>query len=284
MDRQRLYGICLVKDEDDVIGQTLDFAARHCDRIFVIDNGSTDRTWEIVQERAAACPRVVPYVRTLEPYHDGLRALAYNAYRGDLGDDDWWLILDGDEFLAEDPRPVMQRASGERAEIINAWQIQFYYTDRDYEAYAAGADRRDRPIFARRRYYLINWQEPRLFRNRPARAWNSARSAKVPDGHTRIGRRRILNRHYQFRDPEQIQKRLAIRYGHASFRHHVPSPEWRDYIRPAGDLNYYRDGENWRFTAGGLFQFYQKQITRTARWKAGSLMRILRVSASRRRA
>lgn len=265
----KLYAICLVKNEDDVIGQTLTHAARCCDGIFVIDNGSTDRTWDIVQELSVRDSRIVTFARTLEPYDDALRWPPYEEYHGRLSNDDWWLILDGDEFLAEDPRPVIAQAEREGASVINAWQIQFYYTDRDHAAWLAGQDSRDRPIVERRRYYRIDWQEPRLFRNRVKGDWEQSylRRKLPPPAHARhasggparigrIARRRILNRHFQYRDPEQMEKRLRLRYGNEAFAAQVPSMDWRTKIRNARDLRCYRDGEPWRFSASGLGHYY----------------------------
>jgi glycosyltransferase involved in cell wall biosynthesis len=266
----QLYAICLVKNEDDIISQTLTYAARHCDRIFVIDNGSTDRTWEITQELAREYPQIVPFLQTREPYHDALRALAYEAHHEALTDEDWWLILDGDEFLAEDPRPIIQEAKREGADIVKAWQIQFYYTDKDYSQWLAGSDNRHLTIFKRRRYYLINWQEPRLFRNQKAVAWDTRLSAKIPNGLQKVARKRILNRHYQYRDPEQIDKRLKLRYGQALFAAHVSSPDWQSAIKSSNGLCYYRDGDSWRFTIGGLIYYYRRQLQHrfTGKWRA----------------
>ncbi len=104
-----------------------------------------------------------------------------------------------------------------------AWQIQYYFMELDEQAWLEGRDKRELSIFERRRYYLINWQEPRLFRNQRGKTWNENVANFVPDGLTKVFKRRILNRHYQFRDPEQIKKRLALRYGNRRDFQHVKS-------------------------------------------------------------
>jgi glycosyltransferase involved in cell wall biosynthesis len=251
----KLYGICLVKNEDDIVAQTLTYALQHCTRILVIDNGSTDQTWNIVQSLSEQYPQIVPLLQTHEEFNNGLRGLAYNKLHSELSDHDWWLILDSDEFLAEDPQPVIQYAMREKAEIISSWQIQFYFTDVDHHDWLEGRDSRDMPIFARRRYYLINWQEPRLFRNDPARQWDIKINKSFPDGLKKVCRRRIVNRHYQFRDPEQIQKRLSLRFGKPLFPH-VRQSDWQNVIVPSSQLNYYKDGEPWHFSASGLIYYY----------------------------
>jgi hypothetical protein len=252
----KIYGICLVKDEDDIIGQSLTFARQFCEKIYVIDNCSNDQTWDIVQSLAREYRQIVPWSRVNEPFDDGLRALVYNQVHSELTDDEWWFIVDSDEFLAEDPRPLIQQASRENADIIRSWQIHFYFTDVDYQEWLYGKDTRERPIHLRRRYYLINWQETRLFRNLSKRPWNAKVNRFYPDALRKDCRRRILNRHYQFRDPEQIQKRLSVRFGQSAFKH-VTSADWRSVIVPSKRLNYHKDGEPWHFSATGLAEYYK---------------------------
>lgn len=262
----KLYAICLVKNEDDLIAQTLSHAGRFCDAIFVIDNGSTDKTWEIVQSSNLSCDKIVPFRQTFEPYDEGLRWHVYDAHHRHLTENDWWLILDGDELLAEDPRPVIEEARRERADVINAWQIQFYYTDKDYKEWMAKRDDRDKPIGERRRYYRIDWQEPRLFRNqtRPDVIFRQSKllTNDSPWGKSvlrmkgNVARRRIFNRHFQYRDPPQITKRLQQRYGRPEFAAQVKSLDWHSVMRPAKYLTYYRDDDPWCFSATGLAHCY----------------------------
>lgn len=44
----KIHSICLVKNESDIIAQTLKAAVNWSDFIYVYDNGSTDGTWEKV--------------------------------------------------------------------------------------------------------------------------------------------------------------------------------------------------------------------------------------------
>ena len=53
----RVHGMTLVKNEADVIRQSLVAATAWADAIYVYDNGSDDDTWAIVQELAAALTR-----------------------------------------------------------------------------------------------------------------------------------------------------------------------------------------------------------------------------------
>jgi glycosyltransferase involved in cell wall biosynthesis len=259
-----IYAICLVKNEDDVIIQTLNHAAKYCEKIFVLDNGSTDRTWELVRSLSQVNPRIVLFAQTFEPFRESLRSLVYYEVSAELSEDDWWLILDGDEFLAEDPQPIIRQAVPEGADVIRAWQISFGFTEEDLRAWEEGRDSRDRPIFERRRYYRIDWQEKRMFRNRRHLSWGDT---ILPANLKKTCRRRILNRHYPLRDPEQIQKRLLARFGHPTCFRHVTSPDWRHVIQDSQRLVFHREGDPWRFTLSHLAEYKRQKFKRRLRKK-----------------
>lgn len=256
----RLYAVCVVKNEADVIGESLVHALQYCDKIIVVDNASTDRTWDIVLQIASQHERVIPHRRTDAPFVDGLRALGYNDFNEELSADDWWLRLDADEFLAEDPRPLIRLANAHRADIIESWQINFYFTDKDLSDLSAGTVSNDTPVVERRRWYEINWQEPRLFRNQPGRKWNIGVSDYLPDGLGKVLRKRILNRHYMFRSPEQIQNRLRVRFGQLPFQGHVRTLNWKNEVRDSRDFQHCEPDGPWKFTMSALIRFYGMKL------------------------
>jgi glycosyltransferase involved in cell wall biosynthesis len=259
----RIYAICLVKNEDDIITQTLSHAAGHCEKILVLDNGSTDRTWELVQSLSRVDQRIVPFGQTLEPYRRSLRAQVYYDVRSELSEDDWWLILDSDEFLAEDPQLVIRQAVQENANVIRSWQVTFYFTDVDLRAWEEGEDSRDRPIVERRRYYRIDWQERRLFRNRRDLPWGNG---NVPGGLGKECKRRIFNRHYLFRDPPQIEKRLSVKREIPSKAGKTPR-HWQSMVKNSRKLDFYQDGDPWRFRLWPMTTSLRWRLSRRVRKK-----------------
>lgn len=262
----QLSAICVARNEADILAQTLAHAATFCDRVYVIDNDSSDESWAIVCAMSAQDPRIVPFARIPGPFHDGMRAIVYNAVHRQRDSDDWWLVLDADELLAEAPAVVIATAQAQEADVIWTWQVQFYFTERDLAEWEGGRDTRDLPITSRRRFYAINWQEPRLFRNRPERPWDATISAKVPDGLRRRCSRRILNRHYQFRDPPQIAARIGERLGHPTFARHVRSADWHAYLREAATLTEHVDGAAYRFRQRDIINYYRRWYLRKLRW------------------
>jgi hypothetical protein len=213
-----LWGIGIVRDDDDVLSDHIDHALRFCDRIYYLDNNSIDGCWETLQAKAEQYPGRVFAEHFLGNYSQGVRREIYNRYNRDLPADHWWMKLDADEFLHADPRPTIRSAMGEGADAIVVWQVQFQYTEVDHARYLRGEDDPSIPIHERRRFYRTNWREPRFFRNFPDASWDDD-SMMHPEQVSRYHSERPLNRHYQFRSPAQIQHRLELRKASPHFAH-----------------------------------------------------------------
>ena len=105
----RIHGICLVKNESDILRYFFRESMRWCDRIYVFDNGSTDTTWEVVNEIAAAHPQVIPAIHDGCPFDDALRGRIFRQFRADAAPGDWWCRLDADELYIDEPRAFLER-------------------------------------------------------------------------------------------------------------------------------------------------------------------------------
>ena len=252
---KRIHAICLVKNEGDVIAQTLRYASNFCHKIYVFDTGSSDDSWQQVQSSASEI--VVPFRHEAVPFSDGLRAQVFNAVRDRFEIGDWLYILDADEFLAEDPRKAIAFAEQEGSQQINTAQYNFHFTEIDWQQSQKGLDSRDRPITQRRRYYRFTNIEQRLFRLTPDLTWSETTDAANPHGcMTPKGSKklkksayRIPNCHYQYRDPEQMQLRLKTRRAARESNQHNfihyqsldTDMNWQRYIEPSRQLNYYNN-------------------------------------------
>ena len=67
----KIHGLCIVKNEADVLQETLISALHWCDHIYVFDNGSNDGTWELVKELAKRHLEIVPYMQDDVLYSNG---------------------------------------------------------------------------------------------------------------------------------------------------------------------------------------------------------------------
>jgi hypothetical protein len=232
----RIHGMSLVKNEADVIGQSLEAAAAWADSIYVYDNGSDDGTWEIVRELAATHPQIVPYKQDSTPYAQSLRRELFERYRGAPGD--WWGIVDADEFYIDDPRGFLAPIPERFGEIWSA-SFEYYFTDVDAARYdedpTAYAD--DVPVGDKCKHYINNWSEPRFFRDTERVEWAEG---GWPEGLGPAYPERIRLKHYQYRSPQQIQRRIDLRreaLERGSFMHEM-LPDWRQAILRPLDVDF----------------------------------------------
>ncbi|MEZ4502012.1 MAG: glycosyltransferase family 2 protein [Dehalococcoidia bacterium] len=260
----------VVKDEADIVGQTLDAALTWCDNVYVFDNGSTDGTWELVREMAGRHPAIVPFASEAVPFHQGLRGTLYRHFRRRARPGDWWCKLDADEFYIDDPQTFLARILPRNNEVWSS-SFQYYFTDVDARRWEADPScfAGPGPIEERIRHYKNNWSELRFFRESPGLEWREDEHGMpigpAPLGLFGVSPRRIRLKHYQYRSPEQIQRRLDSRLQApgVAFRHEKranwlmstfgapagfeepaasvaveeAAPSWRDRVVPAELLN-----------------------------------------------
>jgi hypothetical protein len=203
----RIHGLCVVKNEADVIGETLRAAGRWCDYIYVLDNGSADETWSIVCELARQEERIVPFKRDDRLFYDGIRDDIFHNFKANARRGDWWCILDGDEIYVDDPKSFLSSVP-ERYKSVWMNRYTYLFTDRDLERYARNPQlySRETPVEERLRYYVVGeytWM--RFFRHS-----NRLRNIFTDPIHP-IYSKRIRVKHYAYRSPEQIQLRLDTR-------------------------------------------------------------------------
>ena len=208
----KIHGLCLVKNEADVLQETLISALHWCDHIYVFDGCSNDGTWELVNELSKQHPQIVPYKQDDSMMSDGLRADIFNAYRSNAGSRDWWGRLDADEFYIDDPRIFLAKIP-DRFKIVWSAVFAYYFTDEDANLYRQDPVRYlETPVEQRLRYYMNNWAEPRFFRHSDDLVWT-----RDHEGFPRTIYRapaypvRIWLKHYQYRSPQQIERRLLTR-------------------------------------------------------------------------
>lgn len=245
----------LLRDEEDIIAQNFDHLLTWIDALYVLDLGSTDRTWEIVQDYARRDPRIVPYLHRPILYNDNLRAVLFDQFRDRFSPGDWVMKIDADEFYhVAPPQFVKERLRAGETSVHLQWYF-FRLTQEEVEAYESGRvsieeDRR-RPIDQRRRYYKISeYSEPRMFRYRPSMQWPEDVSFPYNAGF--VARERIPIRHYPHRDPQQMARRFRLRSAMMKLNAHAGGhwklDDWRKEVidlqaDPTGNTESTRPGE-----------------------------------------
>src|SRR5271165_5808663 len=207
----RIHGMCLVKNESDVICHALRAATDWCDLIYVYDNGSDDGTWEQVHELAQEYPQILPYKQEEKPFSDSIRAEMFNNYRERSSPGDWWCRLDADELYIDDPRIFLAKVPPEYKAVVSA-SFSYYFTDEDAALYRKNpslyAD--EVPVEQKCRYYLNHWSEVRFIRYTEGLVWTSGGwPSAIYEG--QVYGVRIWVKHFAYRSPQQIEKRLRTR-------------------------------------------------------------------------
>lgn len=235
----KIYSLLVVKDEADIIALSLLDACRWSDRIIVIDNGSTDGTWQTVLQLADTHPQIVPFLRHEGPFHIGLRARAFRAFRREMHIGDWWCVrLDADELYPGDVRQFLSRIPW-WCRTVKKSSTDYVITHEDLdENLLTGDFSVDRP---RIRYALPEHrQERRFMRHSPLLLWLPRWRYPHPWGI--VAKPTVPVDHYQYRSPQQMQRRFLNRQqaksdGCGSFSHET-GRSWRDYLRPRSQCLY----------------------------------------------
>lgn len=232
-----IHGICLVKNEGDIVEYTLSCAATWCDHIYVFDNGSVDDTWESVRRMAESVPQIVPFKSEAVPFDNALRGEVFRAFRDQARSGDWWCRLDADEVYVDNPAQFLASIP-KRFHVVWSAHLQFYLRPEDVEE--SSADNPPPKIGSGNlpRHYRANAAEARFFRHRQGLQWQEG---AWPRHMGLVYPKRIRVKHYQYRSPAQIQVRLntrhqAIREGNLDFPH-IVAHSWRDQL-VRGNLSY----------------------------------------------
>jgi glycosyltransferase involved in cell wall biosynthesis len=232
-----IYGISIVKNEADIIEYSLTNACTWVTKVFVMDNGSEDETWEKVKKMAKTSSKIIPFRQSNEPFHDGLRAKVFNEFKHLAKEDDWWCVrLDADEFYIEDPTKFLKSRVKPYHHVVCSKHIQYQLVESDLNSFTRGLNIEERL----NRIRCINKQatsEVRFFRHRKRLTWNE--SQNLPKHVGLVCPERILLRHYQFRSLEQIQRRIETRLEtRRNFPYifpHVVSTKPTDYLAKPSD-------------------------------------------------
>lgn len=238
----RFHCLLVVRDEEDIIAQSLDHLLMWADAIYVFDTGSTDGTWEIVQETAADDSRVIPLRKDSVYYCDCLvRGWLFDQARRTMQTGDWFLRVDADEFYHVPPPEFVKTRLRTHETLVLHQYYEFVLRVSDVRAWKESLDTvadRKLPIEQRRQwYYTYPYGEPRLCRYRESMKWPA--SASFPHSAGFVAEARLPIRHYPHRDPTQVERRCQLRsimqddrvkQGGASTGQHWAQRDWSKFV------------------------------------------------------
>ena len=265
----RFHALMLVRDEDDILEQTLAHLLEWADGVYIYDLGSLDHTWDIVRAAARRDPRVHAFASRPIIFGDRLRGDLFAAYRDRFEDGDWIVRADADEFYAVPPPEFVEALRRDETLVQLVWYF-FRMTTAEADAYLDGAcDMRAdrlRPIWRRRRWFKIpDYAEPRMFRYRRAMQWPKE-GASFPFNAGCSARARIPVLHFPHRDPLQMEWRYILRAAMTALTSdrgaHWSSADWR------GDLLHFdRAAGAWVDAPGGALGATPAQISGPAHFR-----------------
>lgn len=270
----KLNAICMVKNEADVIKEALLNAITFCHRIYVFDNGSTDGTWELVQLLANRHKQIVIAAHSDEVFKNQLRNRVYNMYNHNYSNEDWWYILDADEMLSADPKPLLKEAAIKGYDMLRVWQAQFYFTDRDKESYEL--EDHSQPVTERRRFYRINWREPRFFKNQQNTKWSEAITGRLPPFCKRYYYKSPICRHYAQRTPQQITERNRIRINNPFSFFHLKNGKADNWLKNADDMFYYNNDGKFEFPLSDKIKYFSSECRYWCSWRIKNVVNLMR--------
>jgi hypothetical protein len=254
----RFHALLPVRDEADIIGQSLTHMLTWADAIHVFDTGSLDETWEVIRDMAASEKRIIPLGKDRVFFSDTcVRGWIFHQAQKHMRAGDWFLRVDADEFHAIPPPEFVKTRMGKHETVAWHQYYNFQLTESEAGAYAEGKDilaDRKRPVEERRCWFIPSASsEPRLCQYRETMRWPPTVSFPFNSGY--VARERLPIRHYPHRDPMQMERRCRLRaimmadeQNRANWSqgdmHHWSEREWRRFVVPddAPGLQYWRPG------------------------------------------
>ena len=248
----KFHALLAVREEADILDQSLRHLLTWADAIYVFDTGSLDQTWDIVQQFAAQDKRVIP-LRTDAVFFSEkrLRGWIFHQARQHMRSGDWFARIDADEFHHVSPRDFIKTCLLKHETVVYHQYYDFRLTRSEAQEWEQGRETladRPRPIEERRRWFTVNaYTEPRLCRYRDSMQWPETVSFPYNAGY--LARERLPIRHYPHRDPLQLARRCRLRVAmmeepENDCNKHWSPADWRIHLVPDGssDLRYWKPG------------------------------------------
>ncbi len=197
-------------NDEDIIQEVIENILSESLEIVVLDNGSTDRTYEICEKFLnKGVLKVSQYQSKHFDIFQNLKILYDIAL---TFDPDWLAIIDSDEFhetgLKNTPlKDVIVQADKEGYNLIQSNWFEFFLTDNDNES--------KKSVKARLRYYSSQGDiQYRFWKHIPGSFYDPSdlHGPIFPLGYKyKIFPKKMVLRHYPFRSTEHAKRKMALK-------------------------------------------------------------------------
>lgn len=211
----KIFSILLLKNEVDIVQYTIDKALAWSDYVLIVDNMSTDGSWELINKTYRNNPKVLIWGQYGGEFTNTVRQTIFNHYQRRMQYGDWICRLDADEVYIDNPKDFLS-ALPAKCDCVYNKSFQFYFTEIDYEyELLNGYQNFDNRL----KYYLPNHSELRFVKYCPYTYW--LQNTDWPHSRLYPAAMCIRLKHYQYRSIEQIRKRLYDRIHNSGRTHFV---------------------------------------------------------------
>ena len=218
-DDERLVGLLMIRDEDDVLEEMLRTATQWFDRILVLDGTTDAHRVSATTSILESFPEVVHVLKDADvsaaAIRDGARQFLLDEARRRYGTNQWIGLLHADEFIDQDPRPLLNAHHPMLDPVLRVRLVHaFLHTDNEAQWSADPAAWNSQPL--RERVDHVMWPgvpEARFFFDRGTRDYVVEHHSKTVPTSFRAGpiEHGFSIVQYNERSPEQVVARSDSR-------------------------------------------------------------------------
>lgn len=208
----KIIATMIVRDEDDVVGETIEQMSNYTKDIVVLDGGSVDNTIEIV--RSFSYVKLVEVNSGIAWNHSGERQMLLDLSK----EADWVITFDADEIYHTSPLIAIEAAEKEGATVVRCEIPQFCFTEIELLNGTLQSEDERITVQERRKYYSWGWSDQMIFKMQEGLTYLGGKEGRItrpphfnsPAIKTECSVRPIL-KHYQNRSLRQYAKKMKTR-------------------------------------------------------------------------